>query len=126
MQCLEREVLHRWQQEPGFRRLALRDAVAKQQMLLPAYPGVCDQASAICSLGYRWFATEAEAIADAIHRASSVEPDLNCTLEGEEWSPRCGPGGRWSVPGRPWSRALVVVDYIARSRRKHVRALHLS
>ncbi|WP_313345998.1 hypothetical protein [Stenotrophomonas sp.] len=122
MQSLEKEVFQRWQQDPGFRRQALRDAIQWQMRLLPAYPGIGDQPVAICALGYRWFDTPVEAMADAIHRAGYVEPDLDCTLEGLEWDIRHGLGGLWCVPGRPWAKALVVVEFITRTRQKHLRS----
>lgn len=122
MQCIERAVLERWQQEPGFRRQALRDATQRQRRLLPAYPGTGDQPVAICALGFRWFLSPAEAMADALHRAGQIEPDRDCTLEGPEWDLREGLRGLWRVPGRPWARALVVVDFISRARRKHLRS----
>jgi hypothetical protein len=122
MQRLEREVLQRWQQDPEFRRQALSDATQKQRRMLPAYPGVGDQPIAICALGYRWFETSAEAMADAIHRAGQIEPDRDSTLEGQEWDLRNGLWGLWCVPGRPWARALVATDFISRARRKHLRS----
>lgn len=39
MQCFVREAHERLQQEPGSRRLTLRDAAARQRVLMPAYPG---------------------------------------------------------------------------------------
>jgi hypothetical protein len=122
MQCLEKEVLQRWQQDPGFRRQALKDAIRWQTRLVPAYPGIGDQPVAICALGYRWFETPVEAMADAIHRAGHVEPDRDYTLEGQEWDIQHGLGGLWCVSGRPWAKALVVMDFISRVRRKHLRS----
>ncbi len=93
-------ILDNWAATPGFRDLSVREAAAKLQEVLPRYPFPDDQPVKICVNGYRWFAEEMEAVADAIYRASRRPYLLDETLAGSEWDSDRNAEGLWSLPNR--------------------------
>lgn len=92
--------MDRWVADPGFRKQTLAEASEALQELLPGYPGPNEAPLAICKHGYRWYAKEMEAVADAIYRASKRGSALSRTLEGPDWDVECNQAGQWSVPGQ--------------------------
>ena len=93
-------LLDHWAAVPGFRHLTVAEARSKLEELLPRYPHPNDQPAAICEQGIRWFPTEMEAVADAIHRASRRPHSYDTTLSGPDWNSYRNEAGLWALPGR--------------------------
>lgn len=92
--------LDKWAATPGFRQLTIDEAAAQLQELVPHYPHPADHPVEICVNGYRWFATEMEAVADAIYRSSRRPHGTAETLAGEDWNCDVSSAGLWAIPGR--------------------------
>jgi hypothetical protein len=89
-----------WAALPSFRHLTVGAAQQQLQEILPRYPQPADQPLAICVNGYRWFGSEMEALADAIHRAAR-RPHLHyVSLSGEDWAAEQNREGLWALPSR--------------------------
>lgn len=92
--------LDRWAATPGFRDLTIDEAAAQLQELVPHYPHPADHPVEICVNGYRWFATEMEAVADAIYRSCRRPYGPSETLAGPDWNCDVNREGLWAIPGR--------------------------
>lgn len=92
--------MERLADDSGFRSQTLNQAAAQLREMLPAFPAPCDQPVAICRKGFRWFDSEMEAVADAIHRGGSSPHDWAATLSGPDWDVDRNLQGQWCVPGR--------------------------
>jgi hypothetical protein len=94
-----RSVMVHWSSAPTFLDPTVGIAGEQMQEILPHYPHPSDQPIAICVNGYRWFASEVEALADAIHRAAR-RPNLHhLSLAGPDWEVEKNRDGLWAVPG---------------------------
>lgn len=92
--------LDRWAATPGFRDLTIDDAATQLQELVPHYPHPADNPVEICVNGYRWFASEMEAVADAIYRSHRRPHGTAETLAGADWDCDVSAAGLWAIPGR--------------------------
>lgn len=92
--------LDRWAATPHFRELTIDQAAAELQELVPHYPHPGDHPVEICVNGYRWFATEMEAVADAIHRSYRRPHAPSETLATSDWDCDVNRDGLWAIPGR--------------------------
>ncbi len=93
-------VVEAWACSPTFRDITVDDAAAWLREIFPHYPHPGDQPVEICVNGYRWFTTKAEALADAVHRASLRPHDVADTLAGPDWDLEVSGGGLWALPSR--------------------------
>lgn len=98
-------ILDHWAAAPDFRQITVREAARQLQELVPSYPHPSDHPVAICVNGYRWFGSEMEAVADAIHRAARRPHGLDETLATPEWDVELNEDGLWSVPGTCLARS---------------------
>ena len=92
--------LDRWAATPGFRDLTIDEAAAELQDIVPHYPHPDDHPLKTCVNGYRWFATEMEAVADAIYRSSRRMHGASESLASTDWDCDVSPEGLWAIPGR--------------------------
>lgn len=107
-----RSAMTHWASTPMFLDLTVGIAAEQMQEILPHYPHPSDQPIAICVNGYRWFGSEMEALADAIHRAARRPHLHHLSLAGADWEVERNKEGLWAVPGRcsPKSRNERVLD----------------
>lgn len=89
--------LRDWAAQPLFRELTVREASQRLRELAPSYPGTFDQPVEICVSGGRWFAEEAEALADAIHRAGQRPHRAGERIDGPGWALVRKKGVLWAM-----------------------------
>ncbi|WP_419403778.1 hypothetical protein [Stenotrophomonas rhizophila] len=109
-------MLDRWAKSPGFRDLTIDEAAEQLEQLVPQYPHPADQPVEICVNGYRWFGSEMEAVADAIHRAARRPHGADETLAGPDWNSDISYAGLWALPGRCKRVSRVPVDCVEQAR----------